>query len=276
MALSRETTAWIATLCGLSQEEFKAKVSSEDEVSIERPKGEFFTEEELSERDQNNYLEGKDASREMAVKDLKKEYGYEFPGRDLKSFMAHHDQVLRDKYGSSDDTKVAQLKKDLEKQKETYDQEIETLTEKVNKYTRLYKESSISNRLLGKMPKETTIPSDDILTLFNARHVIEEQEDGSEVVKKGSEILKDAKTGKPLPVEEVFNTFVIDNKYAKDPEGRGGDNEPGSGGSGDYKGVKTMQEFEDRWKSNNPNKSTAGPDFERDYALWRKDQKESA
>lgn len=269
MALNKETIGWIAELSGVSAEDITAKINSENEEGIEKPQGELFTEDDLTKRDSSKYNEGKSAGNEMLVKDLKKKHGYEFDGKDMDSFMSHHDNELKKKYSKDSNSRVEELEKDLLKQKETFESEINGYKTQLSDLNGKYRGEAVRNTLLSIMPKNTTIKPDAIVTLFKSDYQIEEEE-GKMVVKRNGETLKDTKTATPLAVADVFKEYVIKEGFAKGDQGRGGGNEFGNGTQ--YTS-KTPEDFQREWVAKNPGKSVTSPDYSRDYQEFRKSQK---
>lgn len=267
MALSQKTLAWIAEIAGVSAEDITAGITSEKEVEINRPQGDFFNESQLQTRDSQKYKEGKDAGQEMLIKDFKNQYGYDIEGKDAKAFMEHHEQKLKEKYSQGADERVSSLEADLQKQRETYESEITGLKTNLETLSSRYRQENVRNLLLSSMPKETKIKPDAIVTLFNASYEVDEV-DGKTVVKKGGEILKDEKTAMPLEVKEIFSRFVAEEGYATPTNGRGGGNEPG--GSTTKYSADSPEEFQRTWVTKNPGKSVASPDFTKDYQEWAK------
>lgn len=119
------------------------------------------------------------------------------------------------------------------------------------------------------MPKETTINPNAIITLFNSEFEIGE-ENGTSFVSKNGEKLKNDKTAEPLAINDVFNDWLVKEKYIKANPGRGGDNEFGNSG---FKG-NSISEFQKNWQKENPDMSLNTPKYSEDYAKWRKENKE--
>lgn len=271
MALSKETISSIAGLLGTTAEDITAKITSEDEVTLEIPKGQIFTDDELSRRDSSKYKEGKDAGTEMLVKDLKKKYGYEIEGKDAEAFLSHHENQLKDKYSKGSTDRVKELESDIEKMKKANQSELEAVQNQLSTYKQKSKMQAVKNDLLSVMPSETTIAKDDVLTLFLSKHEIKEDEQGQTYLTANGQPLKDEKTASYIGIQDVFNEFV--SPYKKAPSGRGRGNENGGGNS--VYTAKDPQAFQDEWQKKNPDKSTAGQDYDKDYAEWRKNQKAS-
>ncbi|MEL4307424.1 hypothetical protein [Joostella sp. CR20] len=262
----------LSKLLGIDQKNLLEILKSDEEKSLLIPEGELFTEDQLTKRDGSKYNEGKEAGVEMLVKELKKEHSYDFEGKDVKAFLNHHNEQLKTKYSKGNNEKVIELEADLKKQKEAFEKELGALkTEKENLTTTL-RTQKVRNQLLGIMPKETTIKSDAIITLFNSEHQIIE-EDGKVFVTKNGQKLKDDKTQEPLTIDSVFTEYVAKEGFAKGVSGRGGGNEPG--GSNPYAGIKTPQDFQEKWKKENPNASVTSSKYDEDYQAFRQSQKEA-
>ena len=269
MELNKELISSIASIYGVTAEDLIAKLTSEKPEELKLA-GQLFTDEELQSRDSSKYNEGKTVGQERPVKDLKQKYGYELDGvKDMEGFLAHHDEQLKTKYSKNNNERVDELEKDITNLKTTYQQEIEEL--KVNNDDLLgrYKKQTTKNTLLSIMP-ETTLKPDAIITLFNSEYLVDSEE-GKMVVKQNGEVLKDLKTTSPLELSNVFNDWLIKEKYIKSVPGRGAGNEFGASG---LNGVKSIGEFQKQWQKQNPDQSLNTPKYGEDYAKWRKDTPE--
>lgn len=257
----------IAAILKVKAEDLQAKISSEAVEEIKLPTLHTFTDTELASRLSNeksaSYNEGKQAQEEMLVKAAKKDLGYEIDSKDFTGFMAHHDEHLKTKYSKDSSARVKELESDILKLNTTHsdlmsvkDQEVLSLRGEMGK-------QGIKNQLLSIMPKETTIASEDIITLFNANYEVQ-SEDGKVLIKKGGETLKNDTTAEPLGLKDVFEKFISDRKYTSKPEGRGEGNQFKTGS-----GVKTMDEFNAKWEASG--KSTIGREYDEAYAAARKE-----
>lgn len=273
MELNKELVSIVASTFGITAEEFTAKITSDKPQELKLA-GQLFTDEELKARDSGKYNEGKTVGSERPVKDLKKKYGYELDGvKDIEGFLAHHEEQLKVKYSKGGNERVTELESDLKKMKETYETEIEGLKTINSDYEGKYKKQTITNKLLSVMPKDTSIKKDALVTLFNTDYEVDVV-DGMTVVKKGGEILKDAKTTSPLALESVFNEWMVTENYIAKPSGRGEGNEFGQ--SGNYKGLKTPQDFQSKWLKENPDKNVNSPEYQKAYEGFREEQKKTA
>lgn len=263
--LNKETIDKLGKAIGIDAEELAKTLTSEGEQSLEIPEGQFFTNEEITKRDNNEYNKGKVVGAEKLVKETRDALGFDFKGSNINDLLDHVKQSAVSEIGKD----KSEWQKDLEKQKETYETEILAKESKITELQNQFTQQRVTNKLLSYMPKETTIKSDAIITLFNANYGIVE-EDGQLFVTQNGNKLKDPKTADPFSIEKVFNDFVTTEGYAKPPSGRGGGNDTGADNSS-YSST-TPEAFEKEWRKNNPDKETTSPDFMKDYSEFRKSQ----
>lgn len=266
MELNKEVVSQIASIYGMKAEELTAKLTSETPEELKLA-GQLFTEDELKARDSSKYNEGKTAGSERQVKDAKQKFGYELDGvKDLDGFLAHHEEQLKAKYSKNSNERVTELENDINKLKSTYEDEIEGLKATNSQIESKWKQQAAKNKLLSIMPKETTLKSDAIITLFNSEYQLDE-DNGKVLVKQNGEVLKDPKTTSPLELSNVFNDWLVKEKYIKNTPGRGDGSEFGKGG---LNGIKSIGEFQKQWQKQNPDQSFNTPKYDEDYAAWRK------
>lgn len=267
--LSQTTISKLASVLDISAEDLTAKLSSEKEEDITLPSGEFFSEDELIKRDKSKYAEGKDAGSEMLVKGLKKDFGYDIDSKNINDFLTHHEAQLKLKYSKEPNQRVEELEKDLEKIKNAHSEELSAFKSQNESLSKQLKSQNIKNKLLSIMPKETTISSNAIITLFNSEHDTIE-DNGVKYVTRNGEKLKNDKTAEPLELDAVFNDWLVKEKYIKTTPGRGNGNEFGNN---KFSG-NSISDFQKQWQKDNPDKSFNDPKYSSDYANWRKEQKE--
>lgn len=270
--LKQETIEAFAKFAGVSASDLEAKIKSTSEEDITLQKVNVFTDDQLTERISNekttSYNEGKTAGVEMLVKDKKKELGYEFEGKDFDSLLTHHSNKIKETLGKPNE-KITELTNDIEKMKNAHSLELESLSKE--KETLLGKVNSLNTKsqLMNIIPQNTTLSKDDMITLFNANYQVV-QEDGKTIVKQNGETLKDATTASPLNLNDVFTNWATEKKYITGTPGRGGGND---GGKGSPSG-NSVSGFQEQWQKQNPDKSLTSADYDKDYAEWRKENKE--
>lgn len=265
--LNTETVKTLAEILGVDESTITNSLTGDGKLELQ---GQYFTTDQLNSRDGVKYQEGKKAGEEMMVKGLKEKYSYDFDGKDMETFMSHHNSQLEVKYSSSDEERITELKKSIETQKQTYEGELTQLRQQNESLQSNVKKQGLNNKLLNIMPKETLIGRDAILTLFHSQHTIEEQ-DGKEVFLRNGNKLIDPKTTEPIAADVVFNEWVVENKYAKPPSGRGGGNETG-GGENIIK-ADNPNDFQEKWLKANPGKNPNSPEYLNDYKEFRDAQK---
>lgn len=268
--LKRESANSIAAMLKVSPEEFWEKLSSEGEQDFQVPTLNVFTEEELNLRIQNEkanaYADGKTAGEEMSVKDAKRKYGYEFEGKSFDKFLEHHDKSLKETYSKDSSARVKELESDIQGLNQAHASALQVLKTENEQYKTAVERQKVTNQLLTMMPKETTISKDHVLTLFTTSHEVGQSEDGKAVVKRNGEVLKNPTTAAPLELKEVFDTFITENGFSKNPAGRGdGDRSGNKGGSS----AKSITQFQQEWTSNGG--SINSMEYDKAYAEWRKE-----
>ena len=269
--LNADSLQSLSEITGKSVEELTTAITSKDEVSIELPRGTFFTDDELNSRDKSKYEEGKKVGIEKPIKEKARELGYEINGKaGLEGFLEIHNTKLKELYSKDASEQVIDLQTANENQKNAYESELKAKDDLLNALQGKLLGQRVNNSLLSVMPKETTIDKSDILTLFKGAHSIEELE-GQLVVKRGDEVVRDPKSTKPISVDQVFSEWVVEKKFIANPGGRG----LGNQGGGNQGGIKaeSVEEFQNKWSAKNPGKSTASADYSKDYQEWRKSQK---
>lgn len=270
--LKTETINSIAKLLRVEPQDLEAKIKSEGEEDITLPELKVFTDEEFKTRLKNettsSYNDGKTAGVEMLVKDKKKELGLDFEGKDLDSLLNHVTEKVKKESGKPNE-RVQELENDIKKLNQTHQQALQEREQKLGEFQKKYNQSVISNQLLNIVPNETTIPKEDVLTLFHANFQTELTEDGRTVVKRNGEVIKDPTTASERELKDVFQEFITERKYVKQTPGRGGDNEFGKGGIT----TKSISAFQEQWQKKT-GKELNSPEFERDYTEWRKENKE--
>lgn len=270
--LKKETIEAFAKFAGISASDLEAKIKSESEEDISLKKVNVFTDEQLTERIQNekntSYNEGKTAGVEMLVKDKKKELGYDFEGKDFSSLLEHHTEKIKETF-EKPDKKITELTNDIDRMKKAHQLELENISTEKNSLLSKVNKLKTTNSLMNIIPQNTTLSKEDMITLFNSNYEVAE-EDGKTIVKANGETLKDATTASPLALNDVFMNWATEKKYISGTPGRGGGNE---GGSGSHKG-NSVSGFQEQWQKQNPDKSLTSSEYQNDYAEWRKENKE--
>lgn len=251
MAIKKEALTKIAELVRVPVADLEAAIKDEKEVDVAIPDGlTVFEGDELTTLKTNEYSKGKTAGEELAVKEVKTKMGLEFTGKKVEGLVE------------------AAQKKALEDAKLTPDKKVTELTEKLNTVqatatelqTKLAdKEKEIgqvklSTELLKNVPAGTTLESDEIIALMQAKGYQFEMKDGALVAVKDGKVMED-KLAKPLAVKDVITEFAKERKLIADE----GQTDPpgGRGGGGGGKAVKftklseLKKHFEDQGKSVN-------------------------
>lgn len=262
--LNKEIWESLANFTGIPASDLEAKIKSEGEEDITLPTRHIFTDDELQTRDNNtkthSYNEGKDAGVEMSVKAAKKELGYDFPGKDMDSLLEFHATKIKSSFGKPNE-KITELESDIANLNATNASALEEKDNIINGLKSDFNRTVVNNQLLSIIPKEISIPKDDMMVLFNNTYQVE-IEDGKTIVKQNGETLKDTKTASPLGLEDVFMNYAIEKNYLKKTSGRGDGNDFGGSSS-----PKSVSEFHARLdKEGIPSNS---PERDTRYQEWR-------
>ncbi len=204
---------------------------------------------------------------EMSIKEVRNELGLDFVGKTPKN-LAEAAIELGKKEGKKEagieptkkvqelETQITTLKKSLETAENERD-------EVKGMMTKTQQESSISKRLMSKIPKDIDLPFDveELKSSFRTSHEIAE-ENGIIGVRVNGEF-KRTKTGDILPVEDVFNEWLqpkLDFMKPIERRGRGaGSEQRQQTGDIDISSIKTPDDF---YKYCDDNKISEGKQYE--------------
>lgn len=236
---------------GFDVSKLEEAIKAESEVSLDVPTLKTETEfnQMISEDDKvtfgnNRFEEGKKAMSEIKAKELKQKHGLDVEGKDLDKVIDAFTQKKLNESGAKP-AEWAQEKATLQERITTAEQK---LSDKEAEFTEKLSNIENRNHVFALIPDNTIIPKEDLVTLFNTRYRIA-TEDGRTVIYKGSEKLQDNRL-EPLPLKDVVSTFLDEGKYITANGMGGGDG--GSGGGGSSAKFKTLTEFEDWCKAQDP------------------------
>ena len=114
---AKETLKKIADVLKLEVSDFEAKFKSDKEETLEVPV--LYTEEDKNTFGTNRFNEGKKAATEIAVKDLKAKFNFDFEGKSMDMFLEKYaEKVIADAKITPDE----QVKKLKDEKKQLQDQ----------------------------------------------------------------------------------------------------------------------------------------------------------
>lgn len=231
MAFKKEFLQKVAALLKLDAAKLEQAAASQTEEDIAVPEDiTVLTTEELTTRDAAKITEGKregeaigeTKGKEIAVKELKKNFGVEFEGKDLTKLV----EKVKTELGKGDEglkLQVDQLRKTVTEK----EQEIETVKSTAA-------QAQFDASLLASLPANRKSASDGGLTDAEYLAMIKQNlefidSEGQKVVKRGGKIVLAEKTQTPAPINDVINSFLNERKWVvdADPGGRGGGGKPG-------------------------------------------------
>jgi hypothetical protein len=241
MALKKEALQKIATLLKLDEAALTKAITDAGEVDL--PIGEFtvFTTEELTARDEQKISDGKKEGqkagetigKEIVVKEIKKQFGVEFEGKELPKLV----EVVKTQLSKGDEGLKEQIKL---LQKSVEEKDVAIATEKTKAEGALFDAA-----LLSELPANRSKMLTDQEYLIAIKANLEFTTEG---VKKGGQILRDAKTQGPIERKAAIDSYFTERKWVEDnsgtPGGRGGGNEGGKGKPTKYSEVVKQWEAE--------------------------------
>ncbi len=237
--LNKATTDQIAGMLGLQAEDFAQALSSEKEEELTLKEGRFLTGDEVEEIKDNHgktrYDAGAEASREMLLKNMSKDVGFEENIKDPSKFITAFKEQILNEANIEPDKKISELESSLEKLRgvvQTKDEDyLKLQTEVEGRKVKFDVQSFIPD-----MPSGLGISKEEATSLFFMNREIK---DGN--VLKNGEIVKNGME-KPISVENAVKDFVTEKGWNAVPTGRGG----GSGSNGSTR--STMQDYKDTLK----------------------------
>jgi len=254
--LKKDTIKALKAL-GFDVDKLTAAVKAEDEQDFELPTINNLTDDQLAERDKQVIAaakpdllkEGKQTGIEIANKAIAKKFNLtDVDTKDPdKLIVALEGSVAKGDNGLKE--QIALLQKD----KLTLEQAIES--EKNNA-----KALQFDTELIGYFPPNRTADLSDRERLALIKMNLEFAEDnGTRVVKRDGQVLRDKTTQAPLPTKDVIATLFNEKKWISSGGGggRGGDDNLGGGG----KGIKTFSQAEAQFLKDNPDGNVMSPAF---------------
>lgn len=269
MALKKEVIEKIKAY-GFDVDKLIEAAKADSEVDFEVPEFVAISQKDLDARDANKKAEGvkegEAGAKSTFIKEAAKRLNIDFKGERIGDLV----KEIETKINSSDDVKV----KELTTQINLLQKDKETLTSQYESEKTRAQQAQFDAELISMFPQNRTPDLSDRERLALAKmNLTFEQLDGKLVVKRNGELVRDAKSQNPLPVDQVVKDFFTEKKWINDgtaatganppanPGGRGGaDKPPPQTGTG-MSHIKTSTDFEKHWKEQNPGKPTMSPEY---------------
>lgn len=256
MSLNKATKTKLKAL-GFDVDKLVAAAIHADEQEFEVPEINNLTDEQLTERDKQVIAtakpdilkEGKQTGIEIANKAIAKKFN--LTDIDTKD----PDKVIAALEGSvaKGDTGLKEQIALLQKDKLALEAAVET--EKTTG-----KALQFDNELISFFPATRTSDLSDRERLALVKLNLEfADENGTRVVKKDGQVLRDKTTQAPIPVKDAIGSMFNEKKWVAEAGGGGRGGNDNLGGSG--KGIKKMSQAQDQFIKENPNGSLMSPAF---------------
>ena len=225
--IQKEFQTFLEDTLGVKIDALKSALTSDEEVKIEFNQGTFLNDDDLTavkdKLKKQGYNDGKIAGVEMAAKELKESFGIEAEGKDLKGiFEAYGSKVLTDAK-IEPNKKIQELQSSLDTLRTTYETDLSVKDQEINTFKGKLDRFNINQTLMSELPEALSLNPKHFMTLAETEFQFELGEDGSPIVKKNGQILKD-KLEKPVSPKQVLSEFAESNGFlgGKKPTGRGG------------------------------------------------------
>ena len=191
-------------------------------------------------KDKEGYERAKNVSKEIHTKDLKKKYpDIKYDGKDPFEML---NRITKYELELAKIEPTEQIET-LKKEKEIFANQLEerdlSIVDIKKEYENKLYSVEVNNNLLSMFPKESTLPNDKLLILFNSEYKID-KEDGEQIIFKGGKKLQD-QYGKPLELKDVVSGWVDENKFITH-KGFGEDDKGGT--NGDKKFIDANEHYE--------------------------------
>lgn len=225
----------------LDEGSLQKALDNEETVSIEIPTLVIRTPEEDELRTDNLKKEYHTAGLEIAIKNVRNDLNLEFTGKNMPNLLeAYKSQVLKDAAVEPNE-KNKELQGDLEKVQSAFRVQTEEFDQFKTDAKAAQSKTLINDQIMGSMDGDYTLSKVDMLTLFNAKHSTQYNEDGNLEFSQNGNVMKNDTTRSLLSASEVVSAFANDFiKKTQGPSGAGGTDETGAGANSMEKFTKEM------------------------------------
>lgn len=247
--LSKKTITAISSLLKINEADVEAAIASETETDLVLPEVKVFTTPELDTRDKaiknGAYNDGKDASAEILIKELKSELGLTFEGKDKATLVAEVKKMQANPTGV-----------DVEALRNS----VKTAEEKAAAALSDLKQHKIRGKAAAHLPSNLAVDmsQDELLTILSANgFAFDEDDNGNLKITRNGQELKDDKLQTALPAATVLTSFFKDEKkWLKEEDPK----QPGRGGNSSQPIPNVFTKFsqvQKKWEEEGKNTNSA-------------------
>ena len=214
----------------LKEGTLKEAIENKESVKIELPSLVVRTAEEdeqyLTNLKNEYKTEYHTAGREIAIKEARKELGLEFEGKTMNNLLEAYKNNILKEAKVEPSKKIEELTNDANALRANLTEMQKKFEQKEAEFKAEGSKREINTRLSANIKGELTLPTEDVLTLFNSKFSTELNDEGKVIIKKNGEVLKNKTTMNPLGIEDVMPDFLA--PFAKKASGgAGGEDEGG-------------------------------------------------
>jgi hypothetical protein len=251
MAISKSTLKKMAKALGIEPSKIDEALTADTDIDIEIPDGVYMSDEGKKRFGDQRYNEGKEVAIEVAVKDIKREKGYDFKGKGLNDLVSH-----------------LESNPDVEGKVKKLQDNISTLEKRAIEAETKAQSVELYHERLAAIPAEYGGLTKKELDAIAAANGIEVKKENGKLIayRNGQKVLNERDQTEVDAATVYKNFFETERKLSAtnqppaEPQkgGRGGDNKPPSTG-----GVATKRsELIKEWQTANPEKSVNGMEFQ--------------
>ena len=241
----------IETALGMKAGDFKAAYDAPEEKVIDIatlaivPKADY---EVMKKTDFATRLENAGtAALEIAIKKARTEKGLDFTGKTIDNLLDAATKKAIADAGIAPDKRIADITKDFEAMKTTYESEKKKLSEIETTYKTKESQRNFDNIILTsintkKGDAKTTIDKEDIAVVFKSKNPYRISDAGGiEYLEANGDVKKNKQTLSPMTTDEIMGDFITPY-ISKTAGGSGGSDTPGQNTPGGYDAfVKEME-----------------------------------
>lgn len=255
--LKKETLDKI-TGFGFDTEKLIAAIKDDKEVDYEIPAINVISTTDLETRDANKLLEGKRAgekeSRIALVKEVGTRLNISLKGERIADLV----NEIQTEFNKGGDQKITSL----QEQVNLLTKDKTTLAEQLTSEKTRASQAIFESNLIGHFPTNRSKVLTDSERLGIIKNTFQFEEiDGKPVAKKNGEVLKDANTHAPLPIDKVIGDYFTERQWVEAAAGGGGGRGGGNSGGGGTGGAKNFSQAKAEWLKANPDGNPVSPEF---------------
>lgn len=235
MPISSKSLSLMAKTLKIDEATVKAALENEKEVDLEIPEVKVFSTEELTTFEKNiddeAFKRGVDHksknAEEMFIKNIRQKEGLTLSENTTDGLL----EAIKGKYSGDKKELMSKFENEKKELVSNYETQVTTVQSKAEQLAQQLKNKDLQFKLYAASPESLSIKREHSAKLFLSDvQWDKDAQDRDVMIVNGKKQVDN--TLNPLPIEQVYNDWIVKNEYIKTPPGRGGGDEGGSGGTG--------------------------------------------